>query len=127
MTGKISETYILYYDESIFFLKITNNGGTNLGSLYVNLDLNDEVFEDIIIPNDGIQKSLGYYNAHTNTEIWANLIGSENWAFWENISFPGGNNQIVPLTSSLSKISVKSGLVIENNNKSENYIIEVKN
>jgi PKD repeat protein len=67
--GNIS--YNLITSSSYFFLFMVNEGSHNLTPLYVNYGLSDETVDYILIPDDGVEYSTGYYDANENTEVLA--------------------------------------------------------
>jgi len=125
LTGLSSETYRLWYGETIFYATIMNSGGSALSDFYVNYSLDDEFFVDVFIPNDSVTRPFGYYNAHPETEIWVWSTGAEEWYVWSEINYTGGENQVVTLTSSLPKAP---GKFTPNPNveKKERYYIEAQ-
>jgi len=84
-----------------FFLYIKNSGTHKLNPLKVNVNLTSETVDNILIPNDGVKYSIGYYKAFSNTEIRAYKNGdTNNWVFWKHgnhFTFPNTNNQKIEL------------------------------
>lgn len=126
VTDLDSYTLSLIIQSNLFFLYITNNGSIDLGPLYVNYGLSDQTYDDIVIDNDGIKKSIGYYYAHNNTEIRTYWPDGQTYSYWiqgSNFYLPFTNNQSVNLiNNALSNFQKSDPLV----NKSINPLIVEK-
>ena len=106
LTGLQSYTYRLFYSEAIFYATVTNSGASTINQFIINKGLDDEYSANISIPNNGVATSLGYYNAHgTDTEVWFWSTGAQAWYYWYNLVFPGGDNQVVNLSSDLPQFT----------------------
>lgn len=103
-TGKGSVTYRLWYDDSFFYATVKNTGGSTMTDFYVNYQLDSPDYVNVSIPNDGITRPFGYYEAYSNTQIIFWSVGAQDWYGWSNINFPGGDNQTINLTSSVPKM-----------------------
>ena len=126
LTGLTSYTFpTLYYTDVFFFAYITNNGGSSLSDFYVNTQLGESnwFYVDRTIPNDGVTREFGYYEAYPGTVIQVWSTGAQTWYEWNNLSFPGGNNQVISLTNGLAKTSASFNPK-PNANKTQRYFLE---
>jgi hypothetical protein len=123
MTEYEEYTFRLWYGESIFYATLRNDGQSALTEFYVNYTLDDEFHFIHSYPNDGVTRPLGYYNAHPETEIWAWSIGAQDWYFWSELNFPGGDNQVITLSSNLPKVP---GDIIQPVHKTGNTKLYIK-
>jgi len=115
--GNIS--FNLGYNNNLFFLDILNVGTHILTPLYVNYGLYDETMDNILIPNDDILYSTGYYDANSNTEVLAyyqdDPTSYTDWINTIDFTFPGTDNQYVELVNtskSLPKINGTHSFVL---------------
>lgn len=105
LTGLSYASRELYLSSDYLFIYITNTGSKGLTPFYVNYGLADEVQDNILIPNDGVTYSTGYYPVHSNTVVLAFLQGTENYVYWDesvNPFIPWSENQAVHLTSNIA-------------------------
>ena len=100
--GNIS--YTLIYTSTVFFLYMKNVGTHTLTPLYVNYGLSQHTVDYIVIPNDNVKYSTGYYYAFSNTIVRAYYQDNPTWyTYWQNINFPGTDNQSIELTNTFKK------------------------
>jgi PKD repeat protein len=52
-----------------FFLNITNSGSGSLNNLWVNYGLSTQMYDNILLPNDGNKYKIGYYKAFSNSNV----------------------------------------------------------
>lgn len=74
-----------------FFLKITNNSTKPINKVYVNYGLTNQTVDNVTLSNNGINYSLGYYKAFTNSNVRAEN-GNTYWS-WSSLSLPFTINQ----------------------------------
>jgi len=79
---------LIITSEFVFF-NVTNYGYDDLNPFYVNYGTTEQSFDDIIIENDQVKKSTGYYYAYYGMEVRAYLyLNQSSWVSWiENSHF----------------------------------------
>jgi hypothetical protein len=90
-----------------FFMYIRNSGGVALGPIYVNYGLSDQSMDNISLPTGGLNYRIGYYPAHSNTQVRAMWSGSASYSYWNqgvNFSLPFTSNQYVVLVNTAGKV-----------------------
>ncbi len=114
VSQEVSPIYDLNISEDFFFMRVRNNGTYKLDKWSVNNGTQYQIDDDITIPNDGNIYDFGYYDALSNTKIFARLVGTNDDAYWAqgtHFTFPNTINQSVLLESSLkSKTSSQRAL-----------------
>lgn len=104
-------SYNLNVASSNFFLYIKNSGGHKLVNLYVNYGLVSQTYDNILISNNGIRYSLGYYKAYTNSNVrmyYQDIPTS--YVYWNQgnqFTLPWTSNQIADLVNTLKSATVK--------------------
>jgi len=97
-----SFTLNLNVSETLFFIRIQNNGSVSFRPLYVNYNTSAQTVDDIPIPNDGNLYRIGYYQAFSNTEVLALLNDGSgmgvSWKQGEQFTLPFTLNQFVNLS-----------------------------
>jgi len=104
LSGEISPIYDLNISEDFFFLSAINYGAHDLDQWSINYNTNYQFDEEVYIPNDNTEYTFGYYDALTNSNVYARIVGTDNDAVWENgkeFDFPWIMNQSIRLESSL--------------------------
>lgn len=107
LSGMVYDGWELSLGSEYFFLYITNNGSVNLTPLYVNYDRAEETVDNILLRNDNVKYSTGYYRAFSNTVIAAVIDGTQNAVFWEEANqhfIPWEANQSVHLLNTFAGI-----------------------
>jgi hypothetical protein len=124
-------TYNLVLSSDMFYMYMKNTGTKNLSPIYVNYNLTDVSMDNILIPPDGVTYNIGYYNAHTNTEVrgyWSGEPGS--YSYWQqgvHFTLPFTQNQSVTLfNTSKNGINSTSALVHESGEVNETSPAMVK-
>jgi hypothetical protein len=101
VSGKTSASYNLTLSADMFYMYMQNNGTKNLAPIYVNYGLADQTMDNIQIPPDNLKYNIGYYKAHSNTEVRAYWVGEAgNYSFWKqgtHFTLPFTQNQSVTL------------------------------
>jgi hypothetical protein len=95
-----SERFSLIVDSSYFFVYLTNSGTKTLSPIYGNYGLADQMMDNIMIPPDNVKYRLGYYEAHTNTQVRAYWQGTTSYTQWTqgtHFTLPFASNQQVSL------------------------------
>lgn len=111
-----SPIYDLNMNKNFFFMKVRNKGTYKLDKWSINNGTQQQIDDNITIPNDGNIYNFGYYDALSNTKVYAHLVGTTNsdayWANGQHFTFPNTINQMVLLESSLKTTAkrVKSAL-----------------
>ena len=111
LSGEASPIYDLNISEDFFFLSAINYGSHDLDQWSINYNTNYQFDEDILIPNDNIEYTFGYYDALSNSNVYARIVGTENDAIWENgteFDLPWIMNQSIILESSLKSTAKRS-------------------
>ncbi|MDA3953554.1 MAG: PKD domain-containing protein, partial [Bacteroidales bacterium] len=93
-------SYNLILNSDFIFFNITNNSDYNLNPFIVNYGTTDETEDDILILNNGVKYSTGYYNAYSEMEVFAFYEYSTTGVSWlhpYNLTIPWENNQYVDL------------------------------
>jgi PKD repeat protein len=121
--GTVNHT--LNVGSDYFFIYIRNYGTHVLNNLYVNYGLSSQTYDNILIPNDNVNYSIGYYRAYTNSNVRMYYQDSpSNYVYWNqgsNFILPWTDNQYYELWSNLKTsqaigpaddISVSAGLLI---------------
>lgn len=109
LSGSTYASRELSLSSDYLFIYITNTGTKALTPFYVNYGLSDEIQDNIMIPNDGVTYSTGYYPVHTNTVVLAFLQGTDNYVYWDEAVhpfIPWVENQAVHLTSNIASVAV---------------------
>lgn len=101
VSGLTTQTYNLTLSSSEFFIYMKNSGSVDLSPVYVNYGLTDQTIDNIYIPNDNVSYNIGYYNAHSNTEVRAYVYnGGGPYIYWQqgvHFTLPFTQNQSVTL------------------------------
>lgn len=112
-TGQSSQTYTLNVPADYFFIYVENDSSYDLNPFYVNYGLISETMDDIVIPNDGNNYKIGYYEAGLNTEVRAYFEELPSWYFyWEqgtHFTLPFTNNQYAELYASGARDNQSEG------------------
>ena len=111
LSGETSPIYDLNISEDFFFLSAINYGSHNLDQWSINYNTNYQFDEDVNIPNDNVEYTFGYYDALSNSNVYARIVGTDNDAVWENgkeFDFPWIMNQSILLESSLKSTAKSS-------------------
>jgi len=91
------DTVDLVIHGTYFFIKMKNCGST-INDFYVNVGTVAQTRDLISIPGDCVVRSLGYYNAYTNTEVQAYHTGGYSyWIQGVHFTLPFTDNQSVTL------------------------------
>ena len=97
-----------------FMLYLKNTGISSFGNLVVNEGLQNETKDNILIAPNGVQYTIGYYKAFSNTVIrMDNLDGSGRYIFWKHnthFTFPNTDNQNIVLLNTIYGIKQDIGL-----------------
>jgi len=110
-------SWTLIIDYEFVFFNVTNYGPDYLNPFYVNYGTTEQSYDDIIIENDQVKKSTGYYFAYDFMEVRAYLYSNQiSWVYWyEETHFfiPWVANQAIdlywsPVKGSSSKTDFKS-------------------
>ena len=103
VTGRRTKGINLTLSSDYFFLYLRNDGGVNLTPLYVNYGGFLETQDNILIPPDNTKYSVGYYRAHTDTQVRAYIQnGDGGYVYWNqgtHFNFPFTQNQSVTLVN----------------------------
>ncbi len=106
-----TEGYDLNVSSDYFFLKMRNYGTHILSPIYVNWNLESEIVESIVIPNDNVNYGIGYYRAYNNTVIVGAFQDDPCWgSFWfqgMQFSFSKEENMLIELESNLKKSNIQ--------------------
>lgn len=83
------DSWSLVITSEFVFFYVTNNGYDDLNPFYVNYGTTEQSYDDIIIVNDQVEKSTGYYYAYYGMEVRAYLYSNQSsWVSWiENSHF----------------------------------------
>lgn len=103
IAGMTEKRISLVVSSASFFVYITNQGTKTLTPFYVNYGLSDQTMDNIVIPPDNVKYRIGYYSAHTNTQIRAVWQGTSSYTYWDqgtHFTLPFTTNQSVHLTNS---------------------------
>jgi hypothetical protein len=92
-----NSTVALNEGSTYFFLKIINNASVPMTGIYVNYGYNNQTFDNVTVPNNGIVTSVGYYYAFTNSNVRATSAIGTYW-YWPNLNLPFLNNQLSIVT-----------------------------
>lgn len=114
---EISRTLLI--DKNYYFLYIRNEGTESLNPLEVGImnvinGFSADRTEDILIPNDDTEYSIGYYKSYAPTEFnWIQIRAhAADWfAYWsqgEQFTLPDTSNQSIHLYSTAKKRSAES-------------------
>jgi PKD repeat protein len=105
-------SYNLIFNSDYFFLYLRNNGTHTLTPIYVNPGTSYETVDYILIPNNNVKYSIGYYRAFYDSQVWAYYQDMPSYyTYWYNINFPWTDNQSVELVNNYknpSKVGHKS-------------------
>jgi len=92
-----TSTTLLNVPSKYFFLKLINKSGKTINKLYTNYKLVSQTAENLSIPGDNREYSLGYYEAYTNSNIRAESANTF-WS-WSNLNLPFTINQSLTVTA----------------------------
>lgn len=115
--SEISKTLLI--DKNYYFLYIRNEGTESLNPLEVGImnvldGFSVDRNEDILIPNDGTEYSIGYYKSYEPTEsnwIQIRAHAADWYTYWsqgEQFTLPNTSNQSIHLYSTVKKRSGES-------------------
>lgn len=106
-----SINYTLNVSNDYFFLFLRNSGSYPLTPLYVNYGLSSETIDYVLIPNDYVNYSVGYYRAYTNTSVRAYYeYLPDNYTYWNNLGFSWTQNQYIELTNTFKSPTDKGAM-----------------
>ncbi len=111
----VDNNYTLIVSDDYFFLYLRNYGTHVLTNLYVNYGLVPQTYDNIIVPHDNVNYSIGYYKAFTNTNVrmyYQDVPAS--YVYWNqgsNFTLPWTDNQKAELWNSFKKSSIKGSPV----------------
>jgi len=111
LSGESSPIFDLNISKDFFFLSAINYGSHDLDQWSINYNTNYQFDEDVLIPNDNTEYTFGYYDALSNSNVYARIVGTEKDAVWENgkeFDFPWTINQSIRLESSLKSTAKSS-------------------
>jgi len=75
-----------------FFLKMSNNGSTDIINYYVNYQFSyGQVYQDITVPHDGVTHNMGYYLAYSSSNV--QMQTSDSKVVWKAVTLPFTANQ----------------------------------
>ncbi len=77
-----------------FFLRMQNNDPKNIIDFYVNINFpgpNEEIFQDVTIPNNRVVYDMGYYLAFSSSNVQVQT--SDSRVIWKAVTLPFTNNQ----------------------------------
>ncbi len=127
-TIRLSQSHMnLFLDvgSSFYFLYLQNGGSDSFSNLQVGImDIFNgfvvDKTESIVIPNDNVVYSIGYYKSHLANEFnWIqinmthNTLGTYHWSQGTNFSLPDTVNQWIQLYSDVKKSSANSNFQME--------------
>ncbi|MFC2151155.1 PKD domain-containing protein [Bacteroidota bacterium] len=108
-----------YINKDYVFINVTNYGYDEFYPFYVNYGTTDQSVDYIIIDNDGIKKSTGYYDAFDYMEVRAYFQDDQySWVYWiegTHFNMPWADNQGLNLWYS-PKESIKAYAEVETKN-----------
>ncbi|MBN2236227.1 MAG: hypothetical protein JW729_01630 [Bacteroidales bacterium] len=113
-----SPTFNLNVSADYFFMAVKNTGNYYLNMWSVNYGNSYQIDDDFTIPNDGVEYRVAYYDAFTDTDIYARLYGTNSdvkWSQGYEFVFPWTENQYILLENNF-----KSSPLIRPNVKSTN-------
>ena len=96
-SGGSNINYYLDIPSAYFFLKLKNVSTKNVQKVYVNYGYANQSLANILIPNDGLTYTVGYYLAFTNSNV--RLESASTFWFWSPLSLSFTNNQSITLTA----------------------------
>ena len=113
-----------------FFIYMQNSGTHDLINLYVNYGLTDQSYDNILVPPDGVKYNIGYYPAHSNTEVRMYYQDQPTWyTYWDqgtHFTLPWTDNQSAYLlnTTKLESVHGESRLnaLTSSNSQTSNMI-----
>jgi len=92
-----SSTVALNVTSDYFFVFITNKHATKtISKVYVNYALTSQTLDNISIPNNSVEYSIGYYKAYSNSNVRLEASDGSYW-YWSSLTLPGSTNQSVAL------------------------------
>ena len=97
-TGGDNINSTLNVGSDYFFLKMANQSTINIQKVYVNYGTSEQTVDNLLIPNNGVTYSIGYYKAYTNSSVRAEN-GATYWS-WTSLGLPWSNNQAKTVTAS---------------------------
>jgi Big-like domain-containing protein len=112
LSGSVQDdTVDLIVPGTYFFIKVQNCGST-INGFYVNYGLVSQTYDNISIPGDCVVRSIGYYQAYTNTQVRGYLSAtiSARWDQGVNFVLPFTNNQSASLRNDFSSSGIVSTL-----------------
>ncbi len=82
----------------LFFVKLTNVSAKQIVKIYSNYGLSDQTLDNLSIPNNGTEYSIGYYKAFSNSNVRAEAADGTFWT-WNSstLALTFKNNQVVSL------------------------------
>jgi len=101
-----SPTFNLNVNADYFFMAIINTGNYDLDMWSVNYGNDFQIDDDFVIPNDGGEYGVAYYDAFEDTDIYARLAGTNEDVVWRQgieFVFPWIENQYVILENNFKK------------------------
>jgi len=101
-----SPTFNLNINADYFFMAIINIGNYDLDTWSVNYGNDFRIDDDFVIPNDGVEYGVAYYDAFEDTDIYAHLVGTNDDVVWRQgteFVFPWIENQYVLLENNYKK------------------------
>ena len=105
LTGVTYDSRELKLTSDYIFIYVTNNGTADISPFYVNYERAEQTVDNILLPNDNVMYSTGYYKAFTNTVVVGVFQGTQNAVFWmeETQHFiPWTDNQSVNLVNNFA-------------------------
>jgi len=102
-------TFNLNVSADYFFMAVKNSGNYYLDLWSVNYGTDYQVDDDFFIPNDGVEYGVAYYDAFTDTDIYARLSGTSDDVVWRQgieFLFPWTDNQYILLENNFKKSAV---------------------
>jgi len=105
-----SPTFNLNVSSDYFFMSVKNTGNYNLEMWSVNYGNDFQIDDDFVIPNDGVEYGVAYYEAFDDTDIYARLSGTNDDVVWSQgveFVFPWIENQNVLLENNFKKATFK--------------------
>jgi hypothetical protein len=116
-----SPTFNLNVSADYFFMAVINTGNYNLEMWSINYGNDFQIDDDFLIPNDGAEYGVAYYDAFDDTDIYARLSGTSDDVVWrQGIEFvlPWIENQYILLENNFKKSAIeRSDLKISPNSQ----------
>ncbi len=104
-----SPTFNLNVSSDYFFMAVKNTGKYNLDLWSINYGNTYQIDDDFVIPNNGVEYGIAYYDAFTDTDIYARLSGTSDDVVWRQgieFVFPWFENQYILLENNFKMTSV---------------------